>query len=193
MPLFSLSHEAVADVEREENLSRRLRRRIRTHRKWYIFQGMAFLFFGFLAVYLPLVAALSATYFTGFMLLTAGILQLAVSVGSSMQKWALLSAALSAFAGAWIIYLPAYGASAMVVILAYFLAAKGACEIRLALELRPLRHWEWMLASGLTALSVSCLLWTGFPTLNMLFLGMMIAAIFVCYGLALLKLAWRVR
>jgi uncharacterized membrane protein HdeD (DUF308 family) len=191
MMAFALrhSHVTIADLQA---MKARIEQEIRGHRGWYIFQGITFLLFGFLAGILPAITALSATLFIGAMLLITGIFQLISSIKSKMHWWSFLSALLSILVGGWMWWMPLEGTLALVmavaIFFAVFFAVEGVLEILLALEFRPMRNWGWMLASGIATLILSVLLWSGFPVLSVFYLGILIAINFIFYGVSLLML-----
>jgi uncharacterized membrane protein HdeD (DUF308 family) len=184
---FALRHGyfTIADLHEAKT---RMEQHIRDHRGWYVFQGAIFLIFGFLAGILPGVTAFSAALFIGAMLLITGIFQLIGSVRARMHWWAFLSALLSIVIGGWMWWMPLEGMLALVMAVAIFFAVEGVLEILLALEFRPARNWGWMLASGIATLVLSALLWSGFPTLSVFYLGILIAINFIFYGISLLML-----
>jgi len=164
---------------------------ISDYRGWYIFQGAAFLFFGFLAAILPGVTAISATLLISALLLITGSLQLIASFKSRMHWWSFLSALLSIAVGGWILWIPLSGILALVMMVAIFFTVEGAVEILLAFEFLHMHNWGWMLVSGIATLALSALLWIGFPGLSPLYLGLLIAINFIFYGFSLLMLAAR--
>lgn len=186
-------HHYRADTADVSAARVRVEQHIHSHRGWYFLQGSVFLIFGLIAAILPGITAVSAALFIGAMLLVTGIFQLIASFQSRLYRWSFLSALLSIFMGAWMLWAPMAGTLALAVALAIFLAAEGALEILLALEFRATRNWGWMLASGIATLILSALLWSGFPVLSAVYLGMLIAVNFIFYGVSLLMLAASVR
>lgn len=184
---FTMHHGPVTSADLQE-IKARIEHDIRDHRGWYIFQGFFFLFFGFLAAFLPGVTALSADVLIGVLLVATGIVQLVASFKSRMHWWSLFSGFLSLIVGGWMLAVPLAGTLALVVTVALFLALEGVLEILLAFELRPARNWGWMLASGIASLVLFGLLWAGFPDLSVFYLGLLIAVNFIFYGISLLML-----
>jgi len=184
---FALRH-GMMNIADMQTMKSQIEQEIRNHRVWYICQGAIFLIFGFLAGILPGITALSATLFIGAMLFITGIFQLITSSQSRMHWWSSLSALLSIIVGGWMWWMPMAGMLALVMTVAIFFAIEGAFEILLAFEFRPARNWGWMLASGIATLILSALLWSGFPALSVLYLGILIAINFIFYGISLLML-----
>lgn len=183
---FALSHGMhFADMQA---LRSDIESNINHHRGWYIFQGIAFLGFGILAIILPVLTALSAALFVGALLFITGIVQLVASFQSRMHWWSALSAILSIVVGGWMLWMPMSGVLALVIATAIFFAAEGIFEIMMALEFRPAYNWGWMMASGIAALVLFVLLWVGFPDLSVFYLGVLIAINFIFYGISLLML-----
>jgi uncharacterized membrane protein HdeD (DUF308 family) len=169
-------------------LRSKIEQNIRDHRGWFVFQGISFLIFGFLAAILPGVTAISAAILIGALLLVTGLFQLVASVRARMHWWSFLSALLSILVGGLMLWMPLAGALSLVMLAAIFFAVEGLFEILLALEFRPARNWGWMLASGIASVILFGLLWMGFPTLSVIYLGLLIAINFIFYGVSLLML-----
>lgn len=193
MSFFAIPRDSATVLSNFETMQAHIRKDMRDHHGWYVFQGISFLAFGFFAAYLPGVAAISATVFMGLMLIGTGLLQFLASFKARMHWWSLLSAMLSLAIGSWLLAAPVAGSLILALTTALFLAAEGVIEILLALELRFMRNWRWMLAGGMMTLMMSAMLWLGFPELSLFYLGLIIAANFIFYGIALLMLASRVR
>lgn len=169
-------------------LKEKIEQNIRDHRGWFILQGFLFIILGFLAAILPGLTAISAAILVGALLLVTGVLQLVASIRAKMHWWSFLSALLSLLMGGWMLWMPLTGALSLVVLAAIFLAAEGLFEILLALKFRPARNWGWMMVSGIASLMLFVVLWMGFPTLSLMYLGLIIAINFIFYGVSLLML-----
>src|SRR5271170_4576809 len=76
-----------------------LSERVRTHKSWYIFQGIIFIIFGLLAAILPAATAIGVDILVGAVLLMSGIFQLVASLKVKMHWWSILSSILSIIIG----------------------------------------------------------------------------------------------
>lgn len=173
-------------------LRARFEENLRMHKGKYIFQGTIFIILGVIAAGLPVATALSVELMIGVVLLLSGIFQLVLTLKSKMHWWSLLSALLSIGIGTMMVWKPLAGLLALVTLLAMFMTAEGIFELLLALEFRPVKGWSWMLFSGGVTLLLAIVLWLGFPTFAVLYLGWVVAINFILYGISLMMLVWRV-
>lgn len=175
-----------------EALRTRFERELCAHKGKYIFQGTVFIVLGILAASLPAATALSVELMIGVVLLLSGAFQLVLTFRSRMHWWSMLSALLSIAIGTVMVWKPLAGLLALVTLIAIFMTAEGVFELLLAWQFRPARNWSWMLFSGLVTLLLAVVLWFGFPTFAVLYLGWVVAINFILYGLSLMMLVWRV-
>ncbi len=173
-------------------LSMRLEEELRNHKAKYIIQGLIFVIAGVLAASMPAATALNVELLVGAILLLTGILQMALTIRSRMHWWSALSAFLSIGIGVLMLWKPFPVLLAFVTLLALFMTLEGIFELFLAFQFRPLRNWNWMLFSAVITLVLAAILWIGFPAFDILYLGWVIAANLLLYGLSLLMLVWRV-
>jgi len=139
----------------------------------------------------PATTTLNVELIIGVILLLTGVLQLILSLRSKMHWWSLLSAALSIVVGIVMLWKPLPVLLTLVTLLALFMTLEGLFELLLAWRFRPARHWHWMIFSGAMTLVLAVILWIGYPVLDVLYLGWVIAINLVLYGLSLIMLAWR--
>jgi uncharacterized membrane protein HdeD (DUF308 family) len=175
-----------------ESLKYCIEQHLREHRSKYIFQGVLFVMFGILAAALPAITALNVTLLLGAVLLATGILQLVFTLKAKTHWWSLLSALLSILCGLLVLWKPVDVLLALVTLIAVFLTLEGLFELLLAFEFRAARNWGWMIFSGVVTLGLAVLLWMGYPTIGILYLGWVVAINFILYGISLLMLVWRV-
>lgn len=173
------------------DLSTRLEQDVRNHKGKYIFQGIVFVIGGILAAALPSITALNVGLLAGAILLATGIAQLVFTAKSGRHRGSLLSSLLSIIVGILMLWQPLGVLIAIVTLLALFMTLEGLIEIFIALEWRPFRSWGWMLFSGIVTLILAALLWIGYPTLGIVYVGWLIAINLLLYGISLLMLAWR--
>ncbi|HEU5047300.1 MAG TPA: DUF308 domain-containing protein [Rickettsiales bacterium] len=174
------------------SLGARLEEELRQHKGKYILQGILFILAGTLAAMIPTATALSAELLLGVIILGIGALQLMLTLRARMHWWSLLSSILSIAIGLIMIWKPLPVLLTFVTLLAIFMTLEGIFELFLAFQFRPLRNWGWMLFSGTITLLLALLLWIGFPAFDILYMGWIIAANLLLYGVSLLMLVWRV-
>lgn len=174
------------------DLAARLEQELRAHKGKYIVQGMIFVIGGVLAAAMPAATALNAELLVGVILLVTGIFQLVLTLRSRMHWWSMMSSLLSILIGIFMLWKPLSVLLAFVTLLALFMTVEGMCELLLALQFRPLRNWSWMLFSGIVTLALAVVLWIGFPAFDILYVGWIIAANLLLYGISLLLLVWKI-
>jgi len=121
----------------------------------------ALLFVGALAVVFPRPTALAVGAAGGWLLWFVGAAMLGFSLLTFTGRARLIgaTAALCAVgAGGWITFHPTTGALATAILLASALLADGAGQLAIALHLRPLAAWRWMVASATASLAAAGML-----------------------------------
>jgi uncharacterized membrane protein HdeD (DUF308 family) len=174
------------------SVGERIEKQLREHRNKYVFEGILFIVCGILAAAVPTVTALNVALLIGIVLMATGVLQLILTIKAKTHWWSLLSAALSILCGFFVLWKPLVVLLAIITLMAVFLTIEGILEILLAYEFRMIRNWGWMFLSGLITLALAAILWMGYPTIGIFYLGWVIAINFVLYGISLLMLVWRV-
>ena len=173
------------------DVSEHIAQHLREHKGRYIFQGVGFIISGILSATLTSTTALHTELLVGAILLMTGVFQLALTVKSKMHWWSLLSACLSIVMGMVVLWKPFPVLISVVTLLAIFMTVEGLLELFLAFRFRPVRSWGWMIFSGTMTLTMALVLWIGYPTFDVLYLGFIIAINLVLYGLSLLMMVWR--
>jgi len=174
------------------NLGERIEQHLRDHKGKYIFQAIMFIVFGILSATLSGTTALHTEILIGVVLLATGMFQLLLTFKSKMHWWSFLSAGISIVIGTLILWKPFPVLISVVTLLAIFMVLEGLFELFLAFRFRPLRSWGWMIFSSVVTLTMAAILWIGYPTFDVLYLGWIVAVNFVLYGLSLLMLVWKV-
>lgn len=181
----------IATASRSK-LDKRISDHLNDHRNKYIYQGIAFIVAGILAAMVPSTTALHTELLIGVIFLAIGIFQLVLTLKSMMHWGSILSAGLSIIIGLLIVWKPFDVLISIVTLLAVFMTLEGIFELFLAFRFRPLRSWGWMIFSSVVTLLMAAVLWIGYPTFDVLYLGWIVAVNLILYGLSLLMLVWGV-
>jgi uncharacterized membrane protein HdeD (DUF308 family) len=150
--------------------------------------GVALLVLGVVALVFPFFSTLVITLFVGWLLILSGLLSLytAFSIrGAGPFFGALLYSLLSIAAGVFILARPVGGELAVTLALGALFVVQGTYELYFAFELKPLRGWGWMVASGLASIVLSLIILMGLPVSSLVTLGIILGVNFVSSGLAL--------
>ncbi len=169
-------------------ISENITQQVAEHKGWYIFQGMAFVIAGILAIVLPGITAIGFGLLIGALLLASGIIQAIAGFSSKTHWWMFISALLSIIVGGLMIFYPLAGTVALATILAVFLLLEGITELFLAFQLRPIKNWGWLLFSGLISLLLAFIVFAGWPSASIILLGVIIGVNLLFYGMALLAI-----
>lgn len=158
--------------------------------------GIVLLVLGALAVALPLAAALAIELLIGWLLLFGGGL-LSVQAfripPSARFWWQLGIGVLNVLAGLLLLLNPMQGVLTLTVVLSVLFLLEGLSKIVLALPLRAVRGWVWLMVSGLVALLLGVLIMIGLPGTAAWALGLMVGINLLFTGWAMVSLARAVR
>jgi len=186
-----MSSDNALPLQGTDKIVGRLEEVLRQHKTKYVFQGVFFIIAGVLAAMFPVMTAINIELILGVILLLTGIFQLILTLRSKVHTWSLLSSSLSILIGILILWNPLPALLAFVTLLAIFMTFEGIFELFMAFQVRPMRRWNWMFFSGVVTLVLAGILWIGFPSFDVLYLGWVVAVNFIFFGVSLLMLVWR--
>jgi len=162
---------------------------------WCFVLGGIFAVLGGLALAAPWVAATVIAVFCGVTLLSAGISQLAMAIGTYSWRgfWImLLCGGLSTLAGTGMLTLPEAGVEALVIFLGLLLTFEAAAKLAAAFTIRDGFPWGWLLLDGAITGLLGGILLTSAPAEAGILLGIFVginllssAATFLAVGLHL--------
>jgi uncharacterized membrane protein HdeD (DUF308 family) len=151
------------------NTSMMMRRvdQIGKHSAWFIALGIAFIFGGFLAIVMPILAGVAIAVAVGWVFLFIGIAQLihAWQVRSwGGVIWQLIIGLLILAGGLSMLIQPIQALLTLTLVLAVVFIVKGVLQVILALNYRPNAAWSWMLIDGILAIVVGVLILFQWPS-----------------------------
>lgn len=168
---------------------------IRAHRGWFIFLGIVLLVAGIAAVAFPFVTTIAAKLFLGWLFLIGGVAQV-VHAFSARQWggffWSLLAGFLYLVAGAWLAFLPFTGIISLTVLLAALFIGQGIVEVVIGSRSGVGQGRVWMIVSGIVAVIVGLLIFSGLPSTATWAIGMLVGINMLFSGTAFLSLAMAV-
>lgn len=174
---------------------RRIVAKARLHRRPVTWTGVLLILAGAMVVALPGIGSLIVGAVAGWLLWLVGAAMLLVSLlvmtGRSLRA-GVLTSLVAVAGGAFLFFNPDAGVLAAALLIAAVLMLDGACELALALDLRPIGVWRWVLASSIASglAGVAFLARAGgVGDLNGIFLGLALAST----GATLLALARPIR
>lgn len=128
---------------------------------WFLCLGIALIVGGGLAIMLPAVSTVAASFVLGLVLAVVGVVQIIHAFRTPAWPgflWGLLIGVVQLVGGGLIYLNPLAGAIAVALLIALVFVIQGLAQVGLALRLRPQTGWGWLLLSGVIALCASAAL-----------------------------------
>ncbi len=163
-----------------------------------MFEGVALIVLGVLAIAAPLFATIAVEIYIGWLFLIAGIVGLiAMFYADDIAAflWTLVTAALSLCLGVLLLYKPGAGAVALTLALTAFFAAEGLFQVVTSLAYRKALPdaWGWLLASGACDLVLVAIIVAGWPLSAAWMLGLLAGVNLLTSGCAIVMVAFATR
>lgn len=163
---------------------------------WAIILGSLMILLGLAAISLPLVTSLALTIWIGWLLVGNSVIKTIYAIqtrqdGSLVLK--LLLALLYLGAGVVLILNPLEGVLTLTLLLGVFLISEGVVELILAVQLRSLANWGWLLLNAIVTLLLGVIIWAEWPLDAPWVVGLLVGISFITSGLSRVMLALAVR
>ncbi|MEQ8602701.1 MAG: HdeD family acid-resistance protein [Marivibrio sp.] len=165
---------------------------IREHKVWFWGGGALFLLVGGLAIFLPHLATLGATFFVGGVFAVTGVMEMARAFklrGKSRIAATLLFGLVGLIAGVLLLLFPLPGALTLTTVVAALFLVGGGLKTWHAFQLKPLKGWGWTLFSGVTSLALAVLIILAFPASAVWTLGLLLGVDLIAFGASLIALS----
>lgn len=185
-------------------------RSIHDHWTLFLFEGVALVSLGLLAVVLPSIASSAATLFIGWLFVVSGVIGLLTTFWARHLPgfwWSLVSALVAVLVGAVLIAhrstdlygglmgwpLEAVGPLRMVLVLFFFI--EGGASIMFAFEHRRQfsGRWAWMLASGVLDIGLASVIIFNLPGTSAWTMGLLIGINMIIGGASLIAMGLHAR
>jgi uncharacterized membrane protein HdeD (DUF308 family) len=165
-------------------------------RGWFIAIGIIIVLLGILAIAFPFATTIAAKKVLGWLFLISGIVQIVHSF--STRNWSgfilnLLVGLLYVFAGGWLAFFPLTGIITLTVLLALTFIMQGVIEAGLAIKIRPITGWVWMLISAIIAIAAGVMIISNLPSTATWAIGLLVGVNMISTGLAYLFLVSHVK
>lgn len=150
---------------------------VREHRNWFLGLGVLLVALGIAAIIFPVAATLAIEVVIGWILVISGLAGIVQAYRAARWKgflFTLLGALLSLAIGTLLLLYPLTGAISLTLVIAAFFFAGGVFRVLLALQVRPLDHWGWTLASGILALAIAVLILVQWPEAAAWVIGLLV-------------------
>jgi uncharacterized membrane protein HdeD (DUF308 family) len=182
------------------------------HDYWtlFLFEGVALILLGLLAIVIPSIASSAATLFIGWLFIISGVIGLVTTFWARHLPgywWSLVSALLGILVGAVLIAhksndlygglmgwpLEAIGPLRMVLVL--FFLIEGGASIMFAFEHRRQfsGRWAWMLASGVLDIGLATIIIFNLPGTSAWTMGLLIGINMIVGGASLIAMGLHAR
>jgi uncharacterized membrane protein HdeD (DUF308 family) len=172
-----------------------MQRAVRHNTGLFLVQAALMVVAGVLAFVYPLLTSLAVTLFLGWMLIISGVIQAVSLIATSKVPhfWLqVVSAVLSIVTGILFVRNPGVAVTTLALLLVIFFMVEGIAKVVLALTVRPLANWGWILVSGLIGIAISIFLMLN-PALSLVVLGLFIGIQLISEGIAIGAMAWTLR
>ncbi len=163
-----------------------------------MFEGVALIVLGVLAIAAPFFATIAVEIYIGWLFLIAGIVGLVAMFYAddiAAFLWTLVTAALSLCVGVLLLYKPGAGAATLTLVLTAFFAAEGVFQIVTSLAYRKALPdaWGWLLASGVCDLILVAIIVASWPLSAAWTLGLLAGVNLLTSGYAIVMVAFAAR
>lgn len=190
---FTGSAQAPAS-QASEALQRVFVKSLRDHWLLLLFEGIALIALGTVAVVVPAVTSLAVEIFIGWLFLAIGAVGLTMTIfGRKLPglPWSLLSAIMAIVTGGLLVWWPLSGVVTLTLLVAAYFIFDGISSIMLALDHRAnsARSWVWLLASALLDLICAGIIITGLPGTATWVIGLLVGIDMVFGGMAMVASA----
>lgn len=128
--------------------------------------GIALIILGAIAIARPFFATVAATLFLGIILLVTGIVQIVHSFQTNIRGnfWLkFLAGIVYSLGGLLIMFNPLPSLIALTLVIGITILVSSIFQVILAFELRPAKHWDWVLLSGIFGIILGILIWHQWP------------------------------
>ena len=169
---------------------------IKARSGWLIGLGIVTIILGVLAIGSPFVAGLSVAIVVGSLLLISGLGQCifafqAGSFGSGLLAFIL--GLLTVVCGVMMIGDPMLGLGILTVVLIAYLIVEGIFEVFVAIQLRPMSGWGWMVFSGIVSVVLGIFLWRKWPLTGAMAIGILLGIKLLFLGTWMLMVGFAAR
>lgn len=183
----------IDDINVEiQHMQQQMQNYLQSHWRLFLAEGIFFIFLGLCAMVVPQIFTVATVLFLGWILLFGGIIHVSRAfMFSDMPgfSWWLFMGCLQVFIGYLFITKPVAGALTLTMLMTIFFALEGIAKISLALIMRPLANWGFILFSGITALVFALIIWLSWSETAHWLLGLFLGINMVFLGWSLVKIS----
>jgi uncharacterized membrane protein HdeD (DUF308 family) len=159
---------------------------------WSIVWGVLLILCGMLAIALPFYAALAVEILVGWLLIFAGVLHVIIAFHTHTAGsviWRLLIGLAYGFVGAYILWRPIVGVTALTLVVAVLFLLEAVLEIILFFQLRPMHGAGWVLFDGIITLLLGLLIYLHWPSSTLWAIGILVGVSMIFSGVTRIALS----
>lgn len=163
---------------------------------WIIALGVVYMIAGFIALGSILTATVVSVFVVGIMMMIAGVAEVInafqVKTWGKFILWLLLGA-LYVVAGFATLQNPLLAAAVLTLFLGFLLMASGIVRIIMAIFMRQVLPWGWVVLSGVVTFLVGLIILNHWPVSSLYVLGLFLGIDLVFAGASWIGLGWGLR
>jgi Uncharacterized conserved protein len=155
------------------------------HSGWNVFQGIAFVLLGSVAITAPFLFSIGIELLLGWLLLFAGLIlgYRTLKTKDAFGFVASIIAAVSYFVvGALLLFYPIQSLVTLTVLFAIFFLIQGGAELIFSLVHRNRAGWWWTLLGGIASIVLAGLIWKDWPQSVHWLVGLLFGINMILYG-----------
>jgi len=183
----------IDDINIElQHMQQQIQTYLQMHWRLFLAEGVFFIILGLCAIVVPQFFTVAIVVFLGWILLFGGIVHISRAfVFQNMPGFSgwLFMGVLQVIIGLLFITKPVAGALTLTMLVTVFFALEGLAKISLALMMRPLANWGFILFSGITALVFALIIWFSWSESAHWLLGLFLGINMVFLGWSLVKIS----
>jgi len=183
----------IDDVNIEiQQMQQQMQAYLQMHWRLFLAEGVFFIFLGLCAILVPQFFTVAIVVFLGWILLFGGIVHVSRAfVFDNMPGfgWWMFMGILQVIVGYLFITKPVAGALTLTMLMTVFFALEGIAKMSLALMMRPLANWGFILFSGITALVFALIIWISWSESAHWLLGLFLGINMIFLGWSLVKIS----
>ncbi len=164
---------------------------------WFFALGVLMIIGGALALYAPFEASLAVELVIGAFLLGGGVVALVQTFfmedGWKARLIHLAIAVVHTLAGAVLLFRPLEGVLALTLIVIINMFVSGCMRIFLGFQTKPEKGWGWIVAGGTVSGVAAVYLFSGYPGISLVLLGVFAGISLIAEGVGYIMLAFGVR
>ena len=167
---------------------------MQSHWRLFLWEGLFFILLGFAAIIIPQFFSVFIVIFLGWLMVIGGVIQVSRALFfpkvPGFGSWLGLGV-LQIAVGFLLIADPVAGVLTITMMLTLFFAFEGIIKIYMAMAMRPLPHWDYVLASGITAVMLAAVILAYWGELPQWVLGLFIGINMMVLGVAMVKISFK--